>query len=148
MRIALLILACALAQPLAAQPFTFAPPSNPPTNHEIAVSIATDSAVYTVQATGSMKPTFDETWLLLVQRKAFADLRIGDIILYRAPDGITFSGQANATICHRVWGTSSGHSVVLTKGDANWQVDPVNVTETMYVGTVVGLVRRPRAQTP
>ena len=105
--------------------------------------VVSSSLIYTVLPTGSMKPTFDESYLLLVQYQDFRSLKIGDIIVWRSPVGLKFlDGQEHELVVHRVWGISSGHSVLLTKGDNNWQVDSVSVTEDMYVGTVVGIIKK------
>lgn len=88
-----------------------------------------------------MKPTLDENTLLLVQHLDFKSIQVGDIILYHPP-AYAFGGLS--LICHRVWRVSSKHSVVLTRGDANAGTDGLYITESMYVGTVVGIVKKPR----
>ena len=105
--------------------------------------IVEESNVYEVTPTGSMKPTFDENYILLVKKQDFKKLKIGDIILWQCPDSITWAdGKKHFLICHRIWGISSGHSMLLTKGDNNFQIDDIQITEDMYVGTVVGFIKK------
>lgn len=118
-------------------------------SHVIVREVLETTAIYQVAATGSMKPTFDENWLLLVQKEDFKTLRIGDVIIYRPPPDVKWEdGLSHELIVHRVWGYSSGHSIILCKGDNVDTIDGVHVTEAMYVGTVVGMVRRPKVQNP
>lgn len=93
-----------------------------------------DVDVYPVQPTGSMEPTINGNSLLLVRPIRFADLRKGDVIVFRAPkDGYL--------VVHRIWGISSGGSVLITRGDNNKSNDPWFVTEKLVVGLVVGVIR-------
>lgn len=93
--------------------------------------------VYEVLPTGSMKPSFDETYVLLADDKPFREIQVNDIILF----WMLHNGQLKI-VCHRVWARSSGGSIVLTKGDANKDTDKVHVTEDMYVGRVIGWVKK------
>lgn len=89
---------------------------------------------YTVLATGSMEPVFNEHFDLYIRKLPFRDIRVGDVVLYLAP------GQTVPT-CHRVVRKSSGGSVVIEKGDHNMVEDPYLIDESMYVGVVVAIVR-------
>ena len=92
-----------------------------------------------VTATGSMKPSFDENYYILVVPRTvypFSSLKVDDVVLV----WMMIDGELGY-VCHRVWRVSSGGSIILTKGDANSRPDPVNLTEQDYVGLVVGWVR-------
>lgn len=87
-----------------------------------------------VLPTGSMEPTLNEKCFLLVKRTPFKELNIGDIILYLRSDGVL--------IVHRIWGKSSGNTVIICKGDANAGIDREFIYEDMYRGTVIGIIRK------
>ena len=113
------------------------------TDEERVQEIASNSIIYTVMPTGSMKPTFDENYLLLAQVQKFNSLRVNDIIIWKSPVGYKWDGGIEyKLIVHRIWATSSKGSLVLTKGDNNPHVDDLIVTEDMYVGTVVGFIKK------
>ncbi len=119
-----LLLCLALISPVAAQP----------TDGELAVALISGSKVWNVTPTGSMEPTFNETYVIFSKTLEWSDIRLGDVILYESP-------FAPIIICHRVVSRSSGGTIVLCKGDANSQWDPVFVTESMYRGTVIAGVK-------
>ncbi len=95
--------------------------------------------IYEISNTGSMKPSFDETYVLLSDDKPFRTLEKGDVILFWA----TYRGEL-IIVCHRIWARSSGGSMVLTRGDANQSPDPWEVTQETYIGRVYGWVKRDR----
>lgn len=79
--------------------------------------------------TGSMKPALDESQIVIVERRSFARLRAGDIVLIDA------AWSPGARVAHRLveqlpmgwW---------ITRGDANQQPDPL-MRECDYAGAVV-----------
>lgn len=99
------------------------------------ISQVRDAEIWDVKNTGSMKPAFDETDWLLAAQTPWADLKVGDIIIYQRQDG--------EYIVHRIWAISSGGSVVLTKGDSNATPDSEYVTKSAYRGRVIGQIKRP-----
>lgn len=111
---------------------------------QLVAATYTQSLVYTVLPTGSMKPTFDENWLLLVAIPSFSSVHVGDIIVYRAPSG--FTHESTDLVVHRVVARSSAGGALITRGDAMLRSDPFLVTESMYVGRVVGLIAKPRIE--
>lgn len=76
--------------------------------------------------TGSMRPTFVGGELREVQRKQFADLAAGDIVL------TYFSGEYHI---HRLLSRRNGRWT--TKGDASAVPDPHTMTADGYGGCVV-----------
>lgn len=100
------------------------------------IPVLDDTDIYDVFATGSMEPTFNEHCWLLVKKLPFAGLHVGDIILVSYP-------WCKAPVSHRVIRLSSGGTLVVTKGDANQVEDYGWATESQYIGTVVGIVRKP-----
>jgi len=106
-------------------------------------AMISDAAVLNVAPTGSMKPTFDENYFILVrssQVAPFKSLKPGDIIVFYAR---WRTGDKNKTLfCHRVYSVSSGKTYVVTKGDANKETDDWYLIERDYVGKVIGVIRR------
>jgi signal peptidase I len=102
----------------------------------LAFSAAQGVEINTVLPTGSMLPVFNEHYYLLVDKRSFAALKIGQVIVYRCKpfliNGITYS-----SVVHAVWRKSSGGKVVLCKGVNNRVPDNQLVTESDYVGTVI-----------
>lgn len=96
------------------------------------------SDIREVQATGSMKPMFDEGWLLLVRDVPFRSLKIGMVIVYRARG----RHDAYELIVHQIVRISSGGSILVCQGLANSEPDGQLVTEGDYVGRVVGQIVR------
>lgn len=115
-----------------------------PDGQDVIKPILSNTTVYPVMATGSMKPTFDENNYLCVKNIPFEEVREGDIILYKLNKPITLGNIVIEIICHRVWRRSSGGSILLAKGDANSWVDETFITKEMYLGVVVGIIRIPR----
>jgi signal peptidase I len=93
--------------------------------------------LYDVLPTGSMKPWFDERHYLVVEQLPFADLKVGDVIIYRLPKPRVYQGYTSQLVCHMVWRKSSAGNVILCKGVANDSPDRDLVTEANYVGAVV-----------
>lgn len=85
--------------------------------------------VFTVAATGSMKPTLDESSVVTVERVAFAALRQGDIVIYR--------NAAGRPIIHRLYEARGTSWLVL--GDNNGSIDPEAVTAQNFVGRVCAI---------
>ncbi len=117
---------------------------SPAITHYVAEQVAmmiAGTQVFSVLPTGSMRPAFDENTILLTEPAAFADLQIGDIVVFR----------------HSVTGTRIVHRIVerrkggfWTKGDHNLKMDDDLVTEDNYIGRVYGILysRRVRAPLP
>ena len=69
---------------------------------------------------GSMRPALQPGSVIIVQREPVADLKVGDILVFRQPDA------PKAVIAHRVTKATpvAGGVEVTTKGDANSVGDP------------------------
>lgn len=102
------------------------------------MSVIAGSEFYEVQATGSMRPAFDEGWWLLVKPINFEDIKVGDVIIYTSK----LPGMPEL-IVHRVWSRSSNGQILILKGDHNPDVDGEWVTPGMVVGVVVGQIKKP-----
>lgn len=103
-------------------------------------AVVDSSLIRGVTATGSMRPTFDETYYLLTLDPTiypFNQVKVGDVII--AWENI--DGQV-MLVCHTVWRVSSGGSVLLLKGVNNPRPDSAFVTQRDYAGLVVGWIRR------
>jgi len=85
----------------------------------------------TVQATGSMKPIFDEKAVLLLEDAPFESLKVGDIVLYRHP-------QLGVAVAHRLVIKEAGR--FWSKGDANGHMDNVYVTKANYLKRVFAVI--------
>src|SRR5947209_15897347 len=107
---------------------SIAPRSN--VSREHALSLAQVAAnvvggeVFTVSATGSMKPTLDEGSVVTIERVEFTQLRKGDIVIYRNASG--------TPVVHRLYDCTNGRWLVL--GDNNPSVDRESVTPKNLVG--------------
>lgn len=108
-----------------------------PDGQDLVRAALTDTVVYTVLPTGSMIPILDDSDWIVVKMLPWATLRQGDIVLYQ-------SKTRGLLIVHAILRRSSNGSVLLMKGFANPGPDAELVTEDMYRGTVVGVVKRPR----
>jgi signal peptidase I len=95
--------------------------------------------VFAVVPTGSMRPAFDDNTLLLTEPAAFADLEIGDIIVFRH----TGTG---ARVVHRIVERRKGG--YWTKGDHNLRMDDELVTEANYIARVYGILYTSRTREP
>lgn len=85
--------------------------------------------VFTVAPTGSMKPTLDESSVVAVEKVAFAELRQGDIVIYRSVSGFP--------IVHRLYQQHGDSWLVL--GDNNGTIDREAVTAANFVGRVCAI---------
>lgn len=93
--------------------------------------------VNTVLPTGSMKPAFDESYYLVVEKREFKDLKVGEAIVYRTKTPFVVNGISYDCVVHVVWRKSSGGRVVLCKGVANPVPDSELIIEANYLGTVI-----------
>lgn len=80
-------------------------------------------------ASSSMRPALEVGDLIAVKYCSITDVSVGDIIVYRAPDG--------EMIVHRVVEVYREEGFVRTKGDANLVADPWKIYEKNIVGKVV-----------
>jgi len=106
-------------------------------------SVIARSEYHNIAPTGSMKPTFDETYWALSHKPEdapFESLKVGDIIFFEAP---WYPGDQ--WVCHRIVAISSNHTYLVTKGDNNDRCDPFLVTKAAYRGRIVGSVKKPYA---
>lgn len=98
-----------------------------------------------VSATGSMHPTITEKDWVVYKKKEFKDIDAGpdgDIILVKLKEPVKIGDLTFETYCHRAIRKSSDGSIIITKGD-NCQIeDSIFVTEDLYMGTVVAIVRK------
>jgi signal peptidase I len=95
---------------------------------------------YTRRVDGtSMLPTLEEGDLVVIQNVPFADLHVGDIIVYNPPCSATGS-----SVIHRIVNFSGGGAI--TRGDNNPYTDIAGgiatgpITANCYVGKVVFVV--------
>lgn len=93
--------------------------------------------VFTVAATGSMKPTLDESSVVTIERVSFAELRRGDIIIYKSSAGVP--------IIHRLYEQHGERWLVL--GDNNSTIDTEAVTSRNFVGRVCAIFYTSAAST-
>ena len=87
--------------------------------------------VGTVQATGSMRPLFDEHALLILETAPYDSLRIGDIVTYVHPA----TGQL---VVHRLLEKRGDN--FWPKGDFNGRMDNAYVTRANYRMRVCGIL--------
>lgn len=98
--------------------------------------------VFTVAATGSMRPAFDDNTVLLTEPSPFRDLRIGDIVVYR-------HRGSGLRVAHRIIERREGG--YWTKGDRSQRMDDELVTEANFIGRVYGILytrRSPQGPLP
>ncbi len=74
----------------------------------------------------SMGDFFGDNSLIIVQKAALSDIRVGMMVVYRSSEG--------ELISHKVIGHNG--SSLRTIGVANWSADPAPVTQDMLVGAV------------
>jgi signal peptidase I len=112
---------------------SIAPRSNVSREHALTLAQLAANAVggevFTVSATGSMKPTLDEGSVITIERVQFAQLRKGDIVIYRNASG--------TPVVHRLYECTNGRWLVL--GDNNPSVDRESVNATNLVGRVCAI---------
>ncbi|WP_223694904.1 signal peptidase I [Leifsonia poae] len=88
---------------------------------------------YTV-LTGSMQPTLRPGTTLVVQPRAFDEIRVGDVVTFQERSG------EPTVITHRVVGTAisaEGESTLITRGDNNSMNDPEPVRAVQVKGVLV-----------
>jgi len=95
------------------------------------VSQLPGGTVGTVQATGSMRPLFDEHALLILEAAPYDALRVGDIVTYVHPG----TGQL---VVHRL--LEKRGDKFWPKGDANSRFDNEYVTRENYRMRVCGIL--------
>lgn len=95
------------------------------------------TAIYSVRATGSMRPLFDGNCMLLTEPAAFADLAIGDIIIFR-------HSRTGERIVHRILERRRGG--YWTKGDHNLRMDDELVTPENYEARIYGIIYTTRSK--
>lgn len=105
-------------------------------------SIFERSEIRMVAPTGSMKPTIDENCYILIEKRPWSKLKVGDIIIFKRSIAFSFEGKDYWTTCHRVHSMKPDGTSCLTKGDANDSIDLQLITEKEYLGTVIGILRR------
>ena len=110
-----------------------APRSSVSRDHALALAQLTANAVggqvFTVAPTGSMKPTLDESSVVTVEKVAFAELRRGDIVIYRSLGG--------SPVIHRLYEQSGDSWLVL--GDNNTAIDRESVRPANLLGRVCAI---------
>lgn len=87
--------------------------------------------VFTVMATGSMRPTFDEKAFLVVEPTPYEDLQVGDVITFQHT-------KMGAPIVHRIF--EKRGDAFWTKGDHNSRPDNEYVTRANYGMRVVAVI--------
>ena len=91
-----------------------------------------------IEVTGfSMWPFLKAGEKLLIKKFSIEDLRVGDIIIYRAD---------NQLVCHRLVKrskTENGH-LLFARGDNSSSL-PTLVTEQMFLGKIIGIIKNGQA---
>ena len=107
-------------------------------NRDQAMKVATaakmmvpGSEVFSIAATGSMKPMLDEHCILVITKEPFENISVRDIVLYMSEKG--------QLIVHRVMEKRKDGSL-WTLGDNNHRPDNEYVTSKKYVGKVCSVV--------
>jgi signal peptidase I len=95
-----------------------------------AVSFLINGRVCSIAASGSMRPSFNEAAFVVTEPVPMASVRLGDIIVKRADNGML--------IVHRVIRIES--EGLVTRGDANDSEDPGFTTAANLDGRVVAVV--------
>ncbi|MDX2186029.1 MAG: signal peptidase I [Opitutaceae bacterium] len=110
-----------------------APSSALPRSHALSLAQMTAASVggkvFAISATGSMKPTLDESSIVALEDTPFAKLRQGDIVVYR--------NSAGTAIIHRLYQQQGNAWLVL--GDNNPSIDAEAVTPANLVGRVCAI---------
>jgi signal peptidase I len=110
-----------------------APRSSVSRDHALSLAQLTATAVggqvYTIAATGSMKPTLDESSVVTVEKVPFSELRRGDIVIYRSVTG--------GPVIHRLYEQHGDRWLVL--GDNNASIDREAVTGGNLLGRVCAI---------
>lgn len=110
-----------------------APRSSVSREHALSLAQITASTVggqvFTIAATGSMKPTLDESSVVTAEKVPFSELRRGDIIIYHSSAGFP--------IIHRLYEQHGESWLVL--GDNNGAVDREAVTPENFMGRVCAI---------
>lgn len=110
-----------------------APRSSVSRDHALSLAQLTATAVggevYTIAATGSMKPTLDESSVVAVEKVPFSELRRGDIVIYRSASG--------GPVIHRLYEQHGDRWLVL--GDNNASIDREAVTGSNLLGRVCAI---------
>lgn len=110
-----------------------APRSSVSRAHALSLAQITASTVggqvFTIAATGSMKPTLDESSVVTAEKMPFGELRRGDIVIYRSVAGFP--------IIHRLFEHHGESWLVL--GDNNGAVDREAVTQENFLGRVCAI---------
>ena len=88
----------------------------------------THTKVFTVQS-GSMSPAFNKGDAVFVRPADTAQLRAGDIITVKTPDGSKY-------FTHRITRVEPEENLVYTKGDANKSDDPMPADMSLVAGKV------------
>ena len=110
---------------LSAAPKSSAPFSKALNDAEMIASLSSDWSVKRTSG-ASMGDFFGDNSLIIVQKAALSDIRVGMMVVYRSSEG--------ELISHKV--ISHNGSSLRTTGVANWSVDPMPVTEDMLLGAV------------
>lgn len=98
-----------------------------------------------VVRSGSMSPAINVGDLAVTSPERPEDLAVGDVACYRTSDG--------SYVCHRIMAMDGANSTIITKGDANEDVDPYAVAygdvegkvafTAPYLGHVVSFLHGP-----
>jgi len=89
------------------------------------------ACVAAVKATGSMRPLFDESALLVLEPVSYNSLRVGDIVTYEHP-------RTHDLIVHRL--LEKRADGFWAKGDHNGKMDDTLVTSENYRMRVCGII--------
>ena len=85
-----------------------------------------DRGAGNVRPTGSMRPAFDERSIVIVEKTPWADLQLGDVVLFSS------AAFRHQTIAHRIVMRTPQHW--RTRGDACRTMDPGELTPENYQG--------------
>ena len=129
----LVMAVCLLSAGCSTPSSSSAPRSNVSREHALSLAKMTANTVggqvFTIAATGSMKPTLDESSVVTIETVPFQSLRKGDIVIYR--------NRAGSPVIHRLFEQHGSRWLVL--GDNNGAVDRDAVSEQNFVGRVCAI---------
>lgn len=97
----------------------------------IVQSTGRDIVISRVEATGSMRPYFDENAVLLLEAAPYSELKVGDVVTFYHP-------QLHLIVVHRL--LEKRGNVFWAHGDHNTGMDSVYVTPENYRRRLVGVV--------
>lgn len=94
---------------------------------------------YLVAPTGSMRPALQADDIVVVKKIPFADIKVGDVILYHA----TWRPDGSPPVCHRAV-QKDKYGWIMSGDSADRTESFARVTKDNYVGKVMAVYRKSR----